>query len=298
MKLLSFNKNIIKYFIILCILYYILKLIPSQQINNKDTIIMIVFVLASLIFIDNNLNKVENFQQSDNNITLTSPIIDIQSSTQSPTPIIETQPPTQSPTPIIETQPPIQSIPIINPEHINNIIPLQQTISPEIYNLQQQYKQHLNNNNNNALLFNYFKLLINDLKSIGIINNFDIKNMKLKLDSHLVTLEELISYLEFIKSNNKQENIKQIKDDNIYDELPQNFYKPIGDKIANEWKNDYAILDTDKWAVPTKDPPLCINTSPCKVCESEASDYTSLKNWDNSRYISNYKINKKWINNQ
>ena len=95
--------------------------------------------------------------------------------------------------------------------------------------------------------------------------------------------------------SDKIDNIKPIGNDNIYNELPPNFYTPIGEKIANDWKNDYAILDTDRWTVPIKDPPVCINSSPCKVCESDATNYTALKNWDNSRYVSNYKINKDWI---
>ena len=305
MKLLTFNNNnIIKYFIILCILYYILKLIPSQQINNKDTIIMIAFVLISLIFIDNYQNKIsENFEQSNDLNTI--PL---------------TQQPTQQQQLITPQQ---QQQQLITPQQQQQLItqpPQQQqqliTQPPQLIAQQQQQpivQQQLiaQQRKNNSLIFNYFKLLVDELKNAGVINISDINNMKIKYDARLLTIEELITSLEFIKlnykpnnkeinSNNNNQinpNNKHINNDNIYNELPQNFYTPIGDKIANDWKNDYAILDTDRWAVPTKDPPICINSSPCKVCESDASNYTTLKNWDNSRYVSDYKINKQWSNN-
>jgi hypothetical protein len=73
---------------------------------------------------------------------------------------------------------------------------------------------------------------------------------------------------------------------NIPSELPQDFYKPIGEKIANDWSKDYTILDTNKWQVPMPRPPLCINNAPCTICPLETSGYsTNLQQWDESRYV-------------
>jgi hypothetical protein len=46
-------------------------------------------------------------------------------------------------------------------------------------------------------------------------------------------------------------------------------------------------------------PPVCINTSPCKVCPDVVEGYPlNVKEWDNSRKISNININKNWANKQ
>ena len=63
-------------------------------------------------------------------------------------------------------------------------------------------------------------------------------------------------------------------------------FKPIGENIANDWSNDYTILNTDKWKVPMQRPPLCINTNPCKVCPVDSNYPVNLRAWDESRVIS------------
>jgi hypothetical protein len=47
-------------------------------------------------------------------------------------------------------------------------------------------------------------------------------------------------------------------------------------------------------------PPICINTSPCKVCPTDGNEgnFVSLSNWDDSRKVSNVSINKKWSDTQ
>ena len=84
-----------------------------------------------------------------------------------------------------------------------------------------------------------------------------------------------------------------------YSDLPADYYKPLGDKIANQWDNEFTILNTDKWQVPHSRPPVCISNGPCKVCPSDTVRYpVNLKDWDDSRVVSNIKINKKWADDQ
>ena len=46
-------------------------------------------------------------------------------------------------------------------------------------------------------------------------------------------------------------------------------------------------------------PPVCISNGNCKVCPTNTDGYpVNLKNWDNSRRVTNMKINKKWANDQ
>jgi hypothetical protein len=112
----------------------------------------------------------------------------------------------------------------------------------------------------------------------------------------LLTIDEGIASLEILKNSNV---VRDTSNDLKYNELPSGFFTPIGDKIANDWDNDYNLLDTTKWSVPMPRPPVCINSSPCAVCPSNTTTSTvNLKEWDNSRIFSNTSINKKWVNNQ
>ena len=172
----------------------------------------------------------------------------------------------------------------------------------------------MNNSNNNLnsnldpkmtnedIAYKYYESLIVDLLSKGIIESNDVENIRVKLQSKLSTLTDVIKSLEIMKKEGKskvrQENGK-IKSDYEYSELPSDFYKPIGDKIANDWDNEYAILNTNKWQVPMTRPPVFINTAPCKVCPNDASNYNiDIKQWDEARTISGNRINKKWAADQ
>ena len=312
------SNNIIKYFIIICVLYYVIKLVPTQKLNDRDTIIIISLFIMSFVFIENYYTKKyisESFSPLDTQTIITSPTTTINSSIQQyippniqPTitqpPI--TQPPITPPpiTPPTITQPTITQ-PTITPPTITQPTITQPTITPPpppitqpILNDNSEIKidNKIKNIVNDEMLFNYFTLLINDLNKNGFINNKEVDIMMLKIESGLLTINDLIKSLEYIKSNSS--TIK-LKDDSIYNELNKDFYNPIGDKIANEWDNDYNLLNSDKWTVPMKQPPQCVNTTPCKVCEYDTNpNYTPLKHWDNSRYVSQYKINKNWIANQ
>ena len=155
---------------------------------------------------------------------------------------------------------------------------------------------------NEDIAYKYYESLIVDLLSKGIIERNDVENIRVKLQSKLSTLKDVIKSLEIMKregrSKQRQTNGK-VRSDYEYSELPTDFYKPIGDKIANDWDNEYAILNTNKWQVPMTRPPVCINTAPCKVCPNDASNYNiDIKQWDESRTISGNKINKKWAADQ
>ena len=84
-----------------------------------------------------------------------------------------------------------------------------------------------------------------------------------------------------------------------YSDLPAASYKSLGGDISNKWTNEYAILNTDKWKVDQPRPPVCISSGPCKVCPTNTDGYPAdLKEWDNSRYVSNTHINKDWALDQ
>ena len=147
----------------------------------------------------------------------------------------------------------------------------------------------------------YMNMLVKNLKKKGIIDKTDVENLNAKLDSKLLTTEEIIESLEKLTREGKpRKNIaeKKIMNSMKYSERPEEDYEPIG-KGVSDWSNEYTLLNTDKWKVPMTRPPVCISNANCKVCPTNTDGYpVGLKNWDNSRRVTNMKINKKWANDQ
>lgn len=139
----------------------------------------------------------------------------------------------------------------------------------------------------------YFNYLLNELVSNNILNDSDVQNIKNKINLKLLTMNEVITSLENLKSTKVS---VQPMNDSKYNELPSGYFQPIGDKISNDWDNQDSILNTDRWSVPMPRPPVCINNTPCKVCPTDSTDTLSLKNWNNSTRFSNTTINKNWMN--
>jgi hypothetical protein len=155
---------------------------------------------------------------------------------------------------------------------------------------------NMNGSNSNSInISNYFDLLLTDLTSKNILNESEVQNIQNKIKLNLLTKDEVIKSLETLK---KTKITVQPITDLRYNELPSGYFTPIGNKIANDWDNDYSILDTNKWSVPMPRPPVCINNIPCKVCPSNSTNTVSLKDWDNSRVFTNTSINKQWADNQ
>ena len=165
----------------------------------------------------------------------------------------------------------------------------------QLNNLKSQIINNNNNNNNNNIGQKYFDSLLSELLNNGLLNNDDAQNIQNKVKLKLLTLEEVINSLELLKQSNKH---RQPNNDMKYNELPLGFYTPIGDKIANEWDNEYTLLNTDKWSVPMQQLPICINNLPSKVYPSFSSNAVNLKDWDNSRVFTTTSINNKWVNYQ
>ena len=147
----------------------------------------------------------------------------------------------------------------------------------------------------------YMSILIADLLEKRILDKADVENINAKLISGATTTEETIVSLERLRAIGKPKNVSEAKDrqnDMKYSELPSDYYNPLGDKIANQWDNEFTILNTDKWQVPQPRPPVCVSSGPCKVCPDTTPGYANLKQWDESRVVTNSKVNKKWALDQ
>ena len=150
----------------------------------------------------------------------------------------------------------------------------------------------------------YMNFLIKDLMDLNILTGDDVDNINAKLDSNILTINDIITNLEKIKLSSKPKQRIPSADSGefAFNELPNSFSQPLGTKDLSLWgTDDYSLLNTDKWQVPMPRPPVCINNNPCKVCPTDEPNGgypINLKNWNSSRQVSNISINKDWANSQ
>jgi hypothetical protein len=178
---------------------------------------------------------------------------------------------------------------------------LKKVVNNQMITLQTKIKE-LESKSNDEHSMKYMNLLITDLLDQGILDNNDIENIKAKINSKLLTNDDAIVGLEKLKLSGKAKTKKTDTDVNNQSEysfgtLPPEMYKPLNNSDLNKWDDGYTMLNTDKWQVPMPRPPVCINTSPCKVCPDTDDTYpVKLAHWDNSRKVSNIEISKEWAN--
>ena len=150
-------------------------------------------------------------------------------------------------------------------------------------------------NSNSNISLKYYNDLVTQLLNKGILTNDDITNIKIKVENKLLTINDVIIGLEKLNTSAISKNTSEISKNTNYNmpvDTPIDFYTPIGDKVANNWSDNYTILDSSKWMVPMPRPPVCINNTPCKVCPIDDTSYpVSLQTWDNSRNITQNNTN-------
>ena len=161
------------------------------------------------------------------------------------------------------------------------------------------------------------KVLLKELLSHKVLNIDEVENIYSSAKKGDVNLTNVIKALEKLRDStvkkltettiNKSTDNDRIVDkksslygDMKYDELPPEKRIPLGDQIPpDDWENQYTLLNTDKWSVPQRKPPLCVASKHMDPLPSNESGYPMLlKEWDNSRVISNTYINQKWAKDQ
>jgi hypothetical protein len=196
---------------------------------------------------------------------------------------------TSQPSQNVQTLQPLQQIQKIQTSQSSQSMLNDQTSQP------MQNVQIINSDTNPNYALKYLNVLILELYTKKIINFNDIENIKMKLESQLLTISDVILSLEKIKIMGQNEN------DLKYNELEQKMMKPIGGDISNDWSNSYTILNQSLWQLPMKRPPVCVASEQCSVCPTDSSTYPlNLQKWDQSRNITanEPKISKLWIENQ
>lgn len=285
------SQKLFKYGLYMIIIYALLKTIPSQKIKPNDMLIIMSSLLIIIVLVDNvgseffvnvkddtkNPLIVDSNTPYDNTIyTSYDSIYNIPNS-----PSIQTQDTTEK---ITKTTCDFQLDKIKN------------DFKKEINDLKEQLLVN-STVGTQSTSAKYYNQLIKDLSNTGILNDIDIKNINVKISNNLITIDEAISSLEKVKEEGIIKD-RTINNDFIYNELAPEFYNPLGKRIINNWDNDYNLLDSTNWQVPMQRPPVCMASEKCKVCPKETYPGTTLlKDWDNSRQISNVGINKKWASN-
>ena len=374
MKTIFTLKDLVKYVIFISIIYTLMIIIPSQKISTRDIVLIVAIISIGFIFIDcldgkldskldGKLNgKLDSFDNLDIDNNLSKKINTLENLNQ----------------PQIINEP-YKSNSILKSEYVSNTIDssgevdkFKKQVVNKIVDLEYKMKE-LQSKTTDSHSIRYMNLLVNDLLNRKILDNNDIENIKAKINSKLITNDEIIAGLEKIKLSSKSKLIKsktikdapiedapiedapiedasiedapleskdvtslpdklkqlklrtnedvpldynfinffsdkvnQVKSEDHVNKKPKNIvnrnpdlYNPLGNSELNKWTDGYTMLNTDKWQVPTSRPPVCINTSPCKVCPTIDDTYpVILGEWDNSRKISNTEISKEWANNQ
>jgi hypothetical protein len=320
MKIVFTLKDLVKYIIFIGIVYTLIIKISSQNISTMDLILIVSIISIGFILI-NCLSNLDSFTNI-NNVTEAIQVSPVNQTNQ-PTLVNQTnQQPLVNETTQLTKQDyssilskvydEINKSNITNSVEVNNKNNSNMEMEKIMFNLQNKIKQ-LESTSNITHSIKYMNLLITDLLERGILDNNDIENIKGKINTKLLTEDEAIVGLEKLKlsgkskqktpdtnENNQPEySFNNLPKEYSFGNIPPEMYKPLNNSDLNKWDEGYTMLNTDKWQPPTIRPPVCINTSPCKVCPDTNNTYpVPVAQWDNSRRISNIEISKEWANTQ
>ena len=112
--------------------------------------------------------------------------------------------------------------------------------------------------------------LLNTLLSVKEINR------TLLLPSVIIAMVGIYKGLEFFEEVNdfaplEESNIKITSSDDEdwnemkYSKFSKKMHEPLGEGISDWDMTGEAMLNTDKWTVPLKQPPRCISQKECKI---------------------------------
>jgi len=325
------SNDMVKYVVVLGLVYTILKLVPSQDLSNKDLLLIILVVAFGLVCVDCFIFKnSERFANALGAAPKLPSAPKIAATTAAPKAlpdfsklVLPTMASTMAASP--KMLPTMASSPKMLPTMASTMLPtmaaspraiattaaasnscgvevakVKRELELKINQLTDQLNMNQSVGGNAMIASKYYSSLINELNERGVLDVNEIQNIKLKIESKLLSIDEVIASLERLKATSKAKPKSDSKTDHKFDELPSEFYSPMGGDVANKWDNNYTLLDTNRWQVPMPRPPVCINTAPCKVCPTESGYFpvVTTKEWDQSRKVTDTKINKDWANAQ
>ena len=285
-------KDLIKYLIVLGIIYSILKMVPTEQLCNKDLALIIIVTTFCFISLDWLFNNDDNQMEQFSNLKPKEPALETRHTTlhnnnsnvklNPHTTYPQTTQPMQQPTTQQIMQQQMIDQQIMQQQQPMHQQPMQQKPTQQQI-MQQQIMQQLHKPLTQQEINQMQEAYPMTGKSAC---SDEIERLKKQLEAQISAL------------NNKLQNQNIVTNDFKYNQMDIEMLAPIGEGPAFDWSTDntYTILNTNQWQVPMPRPPVCINTQPCKVCPSEESSYgpLPLKNFNSAQKLSNYDINQKW----
>lgn len=313
MKTVISLKDLIKYIIFISIVYTLMIIIPSQKIITKDLILIVSIIFIGFILIDclsSNSELFTNINNSKNDPFMLSNLVNYKNQDKSnflSNMVDKSGMLSNVVDKINETKSNV--VDKINQDKsgiLSNMVDKINETKSNIVDKINEIKSNIDDKINQekpipieTTTIKYMNLLIDDLREHNVLNNTDIENIKAKINTKLLTDEEIIVGLEKLIVTTKAKLKKEPESEYIFGKVSSDLYKPLGNLEINKWDEGYNMLNTNKWQIPMPRPPVCINTTPCKVCPDTDDTYPlKLALWDNSRKISNTEISKDWANKQ
>lgn len=313
MKTVISLKDLIKYIIFISIVYTLMIIIPSQKIITKDLILIVSIIFIGFILIDclsSNSELFTNINNSKNEPFMLSNLVNYKNQDKSDilsNMVDKSDMLSNVVNKINETKSNV--VDKINQDKsgiLSNMVDKINETKSNIVDKINEIKSNIDDKINQekpipieTTTIKYMNLLIDDLREHNVLNNTDIENIKAKINTKLLTDEEIIVGLEKLIVTTKAKLKKEPESEYIFGKVSSDLYKPLGNLEINKWDEGYNMLNTNKWQIPMPRPPVCINTTPCKVCPDTDDTYPlKLALWDNSRKISNTEISKDWANKQ
>jgi hypothetical protein len=310
MKTVFTLKDLVKYVIFISIVYTLMIIIPSQKIITTDLILIVSVISFGFILIDclsSNSELFSNIIIDSNTLREKAAVLSNIVETKQNSFATQINKNSSNLTNMVNE---IKSFPTqINNQltNLTNMVDETKQINNQLTNLTNMVDEtkQINNIDNNfkesndTTTIKYMNLLIDDLRERNVLNNNDIENIKAKINSKILTDDEIIIGLEKLILTAKAKQKKEPGSEYMFGNVSSDLYKPLGNTEITKWDEGYNMLNTNKWQIPINRPPVCINTTPCKVCPDTEDTYPlKLALWDNSRKISNTEISKDWANKQ
>jgi hypothetical protein len=309
MKTVVSLKDLIKYVIFISIVYTLMIIIPSQKIITKDLILIVSIIFIGFVLIDclcSNSELFTNINNKDWDPFMLSNVVDYKNYDKSNILSNMVNKINEDKSNMLSN---VSNK--INETKSNIVYKINETksnIVDKINEIKSNIDDKINeekpipiksNELNETTTVKYMNLLIDDLREHNVLNNTDIENIKAKMNSKILTDDEIIVGLEKLILTTKAKQKKEPESEYIFGNVSSDLYKPLGNLEIHKWDEGYNMLNTNKWQIPMPRPPVCINTTPCKVCPDTDDTYPlKLALWDNSRKISNTEISKNWANKQ
>ena len=292
---LTINKTILKYLIYTIVIMVILSYLPSNKLSFYEYLFITLPIIGIYIMFDllsSNISKKiskEKFEDSKYNVV------------------------------------PVESSPkkryILNEESNdnnikklikNNLILFVKKNYPKL-NEKDSIKKMIEISKNKNIMKNIYSIVLNSIKNKNenftespkleknldksinntIKNNND--NQPISTNTLNVAIKNAVKEAVneiMTKTKSKSRSSKKIdpESDQGYNKFNKKNMKPLGEGLQS-WKNDYVILNTDKWAPAQNPPPVCKVEKKCPVCPNMsagyAKHYTTLKDFNPSRKVLN-----------